>query len=145
MILVDANLLIYAVNSDSPFHREAKQWWEEALSGTQDVGLAWIVILAFLRISTRVGILSRPLTSEHSIAYVDEWLSQPYVHLVDGPKRWQGYRNLQLQVGTAGNLTSDTLLAALALELGATIYSADYDFNRYVGVAHVNPLRPDEQ
>lgn len=141
MILVDANLLIYAVNSDSPHHDKAKSWLEETLSGNDELGLAWIVILAFLRITTRPGILSRPLTPERAIAYVDEWLEQPYVNLVNGDEnQWPIFRNLQLQVGTAGNLTSDTMLASLALELGAVIYSADHDFKRFSGVKHVNPL-----
>jgi uncharacterized protein len=140
VILVDANLLIYAVNSDSPHHAASRRWWEDTLSGTQEVGLAWIVILAFIRITTRAGILTRPMTPQAAITYVDEWLSQPYVHLVDGPKLWSNFRNLQLQVGTAGSLTSDTLLATLAMELGATIYSADYDFQRFTGLSHENPL-----
>ena len=143
MILVDANLLIYAVNSDSPHHDKAKSWLEEILSGNDELGLAWIVILAFIRITTRPGILSRPLTPERAIAYVDEWLEQPYVNLVNGDEnQWQIFRNLQLQVGTAGNLTSDTMLASLALELGAVIYSADHDFKRFSGVKHMNPLEP---
>jgi len=116
---------------------------EEILSGNDELGLAWIVILAFIRITTRPGILSRPLTPERAIAYVDEWLEQPYVNLVNGDEnQWQIFRNLQLQVGTAGNLTSDTMLASLALELGAVIYSADHDFKRFSGVKHVNPLEP---
>ena len=141
MILVDANLLIYAVNKDSPFHTAAKRWWDKTLSGSQEVGLAWIVILAFIRITTRAGILRKPLTPEHAVSYVDEWLDQPFVNVVNGTdNQWQIFRNLQLNVGTAGNLTSDTMLASLALELGASIYSADYDFLRFTGVAHVNPL-----
>ncbi len=140
MILVDANLLIYAINADSLQHKVAKAWWEKLLSGSEEVGLAWIVILAFLRITTRPGILSNPLAPEQAIAYIDKWLEQPYVSLVGSPKQWATFRNLQLKVGTAGNLTSDTLLASLALELGATIYSADYDFQRFAGVTHVNPL-----
>ena len=114
MILVDANLLIYAVNSDSPHHKRARQWWERMLSGSEEVGLAWIVILAFLRITTRPGILARPLPPEAAVAYVDEWLDQPFVTLVEnGDVHWPIFRNLQLSVGTAGNLTSDTLLAAI--------------------------------
>jgi toxin-antitoxin system PIN domain toxin len=143
MILVDANLLIYAVKSDSPHHDKAKSWLEEILSGSDELGLAWIVVLAFIRITTRPGILSRPLTPERAIAYIDEWLEQPYVNLVNGDEnQWPIFRNLQLQVGTAGNLTSDTMLASLALELGAVIYSADHDFKRFSGVKHVNPLEP---
>jgi uncharacterized protein len=141
MILVDANLLIYAVNADSLQHKLARAWWEKLLSGNEQVGLAWIVILAFLRITTRAGILSSPLSPEQAIAYVDSWLDQPYVDLVDGPSQWSTFRNLQMTVGTAGNLTSDTLLASLALELGATICSADYDFRRFTGIVHENPLQ----
>lgn len=142
MILVDANLLIYAVNRDSPHHARARAWWEETLSESEEVGLAWIVILAFIRITTRPGILSNPLSTERAIAYIEEWLAQPYVNLANGGEnQWQIFRNLQLEVGTAGNLTSDTMLASMALELGATIYSADYDFRRFAGVLHVNPLQ----
>ena len=142
MILVDANLLIYAVNRDSPHHARARSWWEETLSESEEVGLAWIVVLAFIRITTRPGILSNPLSPERAIAYIEEWLAQPYVNLINGcEKQWQIFRNLQLEVGTAGNLTSDTMLASIALELGATIYSADYDFRRFPGVLHVNPIQ----
>lgn len=142
MILVDANLLIYAVNRDSPHHARARNWWEEILSGSEEVGLTWIVVLAFIRITTRPGILSNPLSPERAVAYIEEWLAQPYVNLTNGgEKQWQIFRNLQLEVGTAGNLTSDTMLASIALELGATIYSADYDFRRFAGVLHVNPIQ----
>ncbi len=141
MILVDANLLIYAINRDAPHHREARRWLERTFSGTESVGLPWIVVLAFLRITTRQGILSAPLTPEQAIGYVDEWLSLPSVELL-GPRdtHWPIVRNLLLQSGTLGNLTSDAHIAALALEYGATVCSADYDFRRYQGVNHINPL-----
>jgi hypothetical protein len=142
VILVDANILIYAVNSDASQHQEARRWLEQILSGTTEVGLAWIVILAFLRITTRAGIMARPLNRGDAIAYVDSWLEQPYVRLVaPGDKHWPIYRNLLNATGTAGNLTSDVHLAALAIEHGAEIYSADYDFRRYPGITHVNPLQ----
>ena len=141
MILVDANVLIYAVNADSPHHQAARRWWEETLSGTVQIGLSWTVILAFLRITTRPGIFERPLSTEDAVAFVDDWLAQPYVSIVDnGAVHWPIFRNLQLAVGTAGNLTSDTLLAAIALELGAEICSTDYDFARFTGVRYTNPL-----
>lgn len=144
MILVDANLLIYAVNSDAPHHRQARHWLEKALSGTTEIGLAWIVVLAFIRITTRSGILERPLTCEEAIDYVDDWLTQPFVTLVTpGEKHWPLFRNLLRTVGASGNLTSDTHIAALAIEHGADIYSADYDFRRFPGIRHVNPLAPE--
>jgi toxin-antitoxin system PIN domain toxin len=141
VILVDANLLIYAVDRDSPHHVRAKTWLEDVLSGTTPVGLAWVVILAFIRITTRAGILSQPLAADRALAYVHEWLAQPYVTAVaPGEHHWQLVRNLLTTTGTAGNLVGDAHLAATAIEHGATIYSTDYDFGRFAGVAHVNPI-----
>ena len=143
MILVDANVLIYAIDADSPHHRSARRWLEEALSGTTPIGLAWIVILAFL--TSRSGILKKPLPPEHAMAFVDKWLAQPYVTYVSavspGQGHWTILRKLLRDSGTAGNLVSDAHLAAVALELGASICSTDADFGRFPGVERVNPLR----
>lgn len=144
MILVDANLLIYAVNSDAPHHRRARRWLEQALSGTVEIGLAWIVILAFIRITTRSGILERPLSCEEAINYIEDWLAQPVVTLLaPGDNHWPLFRNLLHGVGASGNLTSDVHIAALAIEHGADVYSADYDFRRFPGLRHVNPLEEE--
>ncbi len=141
MILVDANLLIYAINRDAPGHREARRWLEKTLSGSESICFTWAVILAFLRITTRPGILARPLEGEQAMAYVDEWLRQPVAEiLTPGERHWRILSNLLLDSGTLGNLTSDAHLAALALEHGAVIHSADYDFRRFAGIRHVNPL-----
>ena len=141
MILVDANLLIYAIDADSPRHQAARQWLEETLSGTTRVGLAWIVLLAFVRITTRSAIVGDPLSPEAALAYVDSWLDQPFVTtLAPGDNHWPLFRNLTLTAGTAGNLTSDAHLAALAIEHGCAVYSTDNDFRRFAGVEHVNPL-----
>lgn len=141
MILPDANLLIYAVDADSAHHKKARRWLEELLSGTTPVGLAWVVILAFLRVTTRAGILRHPLCPERALEFVDSWLAQPYVHaLGPGDGHWRVLRQLLLGVGTAGNLTSDAHLAAMALERGCDVYSTDGDFARFPGVRHVNPL-----
>jgi toxin-antitoxin system PIN domain toxin len=131
MILVDANLLIYAINKDAPHHRRAKRCLEKALSGSESVGFSWGVILAFLRITTRPGILSRPLESGQALVYVNEWLDPGY---------WPIIRSLLSTAGTLGNLTSDAHLTAIAIEHGAKVYSADYDFQRFQGIQHVNPL-----
>lgn len=142
MKLVDVNLLIYAVNRDAPEHRNAKRWFESAVAGAESIGIAWIVLLAFLRITTRPGILQRPLAQELAMGYIDEWLALPNVELVvPGDAHWPILRSLLRASGTLGNLTSDAHLAALALENGADIYSADYDFQRFRGINHVNPLR----
>ncbi|MCM2257767.1 MAG: type II toxin-antitoxin system VapC family toxin [Vicinamibacteria bacterium] len=141
MILVDANLLIYAIDKDSPQHKPARKWIEAALSGSDTVGLAWGVILAFLRLTTRPGILQRPMSADQAIAYVDEWLALPNVEIVQpGETHWSVFRNLLHAAGSAGNLTSDAHLAALAIERGATLCSADNDFRRFPGLRHENPL-----
>jgi hypothetical protein len=141
VILVDANLLIYAVDADAPQHARARRWLEEALSGSLHVGLPWVVLLAFLRVTTRDGILVRPLSARAALAYVDSWLAQPNVEPVaPGPTHWTRLRGLLDTAGVAGNLTADAHLAALAVEHGATLYSADNDFKRFAGVDHVNPL-----
>ena len=141
MILIDANLLIYAVNANSHHHRRARGWLEETLSGSTSVGLPWICILAFLRITTRPGILARPLKSDEATGFVESWLDQPFVEpVVPGSGHWPILRNLLRLTGTSGNLTSDAHLAALAIEHGAIVCSADHDFKRFPGVNHVNPL-----
>lgn len=141
MILLDANLLIYAVNETLPQHAAARAWLEAALSGNEAVGLPWVSVLAFLRITTRGDIFAHPLAPEQAVGYVDEWLQQPFVQsVVAGAKHWSVLRNLLEVSGLAGNLTSDAHLAALALENGATVYSADNDFKRFAGVRHINPL-----
>ena len=143
MILVDANLLIYAVDGDSPHHEAARSWLEETLSGETPVGLTWVVILAFLRITTSAQVVRRPLSPEDALAYVDEWLDQPFVEPVGpGEAHWAIFRQLLATAGTAGNLTSDAHLAALAIEGGRVVYSTDHDFLRFPGIEVVNPLAP---
>lgn len=142
MILVDANLLIYAVDADSPHHPSARRWLEETFSGTETVGLAWVVLLAFLRVTTHPGVMRQPLSVERALGYVDEWLEQPFVESVGpGEKHWALLRTLLAATGAAGNLTSDAHLAAISLEHGAAICSTDRDFGRFPGVRQVDPLR----
>jgi hypothetical protein len=141
VILIDANILIYAIDQDSPHHARAQRWLEETLSGSTWVGLPWIVILAFIRVTTRAGIVRNPLRPEQALAFVDAWLRQPHVTAVGpGEHHWRILSNLLRANGTAGNLTSDAHVAALALEHGCAIVSADSDFRRFSGVTLVNPL-----
>lgn len=141
MILIDANLLIYAVNADAALHKEAKAWLESVLSGPETVGLAWVVLLAFLRVTTRVGLLDRPLSLEAAMDLVDDWLAQPGVVIVE-PRRQHArvLRDLLLPQGTGGNLTSDAHLAALSIEHGAELCSSDRDFARFARLRWRNPL-----
>jgi uncharacterized protein len=141
MILLDANLLIYAIDSSSPHHRSARDWLEETLSGAEEVGLTWNVILAFLRIVTNPAVVRHPLAPEVALDYVDSWLQQPCVRIVvPGTRHWLIFRSLVRSAGTAGNLTSDAHLAALALEHNCELYSSDHDFKRFPGIKHINPL-----
>ena len=141
MILLDANLLIYAVNRDLPQHRAAKTWIEKIFSGSDNVGLPWVSVLAFLRLCTNPRVFKAPLKIEEAIAYVEEWVDLPSVELVTpGQRHWEIFKNLLAQCGTAGNLVTDAHIAALALEGGYVVYSADNDFRRFPGIRHVNPL-----
>jgi toxin-antitoxin system PIN domain toxin len=141
MIVVDVNLLIYAVNQDSPDHQKAKLWLETAISGTETVGLPWIVLLAFLRLTTRSGLFLKPLSVEAAFDLVDAWLQQPSVTVPEATARHlQTMRDLISPLGTGGNLTSDAYLAALAIEHGAELCSADGDFARFNRLRWRNPL-----
>ena len=141
MILVDANLLIYAINTDLAQHEPARRWWQSVLSGNSTVGIPWVVALAFLRITTHRQVFDKPLKHTVAIDYLDDWLQQPAVHMIGpGPNHWNLLRTLILTAGTAGNLSTDAHIAALALEQGFTVYSADYDFCRFPGLRHINPL-----
>jgi uncharacterized protein len=141
MILVDANLLIYAVNQDAPLNRRAKPWLESALSGTETVGFSWTVLLAVLRLTTRPGLFARPLRADAAFDLVASWLDQTSATIVHpGPRHLAVLRELLQPLGTGGNLTSDAHLAALAIEHGAELCSSDTDFARFSGLKWRNPL-----
>jgi toxin-antitoxin system PIN domain toxin len=141
VILIDANLLIYAVDADAPQHTRARRWLEDVLSRDTPVGLAWVVLLAFLRVTTRDGVLVRPLPPDAALDYVDGWLKQPNVEPVSpGPNHWALLRTLLHASGTAGNLSSDAHLATMALERGAVLCSTDNDFKRFPGLDHRDPI-----
>ena len=141
MIIVDANLLIYAVNRDAPLHGKAKAWLEAAISGTETIGLSWTVLLAFLRLTTRTGLFQRPLPVETAFDMVDAWLQEPLVTVVEPTARHlTTLRDLVAPLGTGGNLTSDAHLAALAIEHNAQLCSTDNDFARFPRLRWRNPL-----
>jgi toxin-antitoxin system PIN domain toxin len=141
MMLLDANLLIYAVNADAPLSRKAKAWLESVLSGRETVGFSWNVILAFLRLTTRPGLFRRPLPVDTAFDVAASWISQPCATMVDpGPRHLQIMRELLRPLGTGGNLTSDAHLAALAIEHRAELCSSDTDFARFRGLKWRNPL-----
>jgi toxin-antitoxin system PIN domain toxin len=140
--LVDANILLHAIDESSPRHQAARRWLEDTMSGTETVALCWTVLLAFVRISTRASVFDQPLTADEALDYVDEWLSRPCTTVIDPTDRHGAIlRELLDDTGTAGNLTTDAHLAALAIEHGAQLFSGDADFARFPGVRWVDPLR----
>jgi toxin-antitoxin system PIN domain toxin len=141
MIVPDINLLIYAYDTDARRHSEAKRWWEARLSGRETVGLAWVVVLGFLRIITNPRVFENPAPVPDAIRYVRSWLERPNVQLLN-----TGVRHLDVffghleQLGAAGNLTTDAYLAALAQEYQAVLHTADLDFQRFPGLRWTNPI-----
>ena len=141
MIIPDVNLLLYAVDEDSAHHSRARDWVEGSLSGTELIGFPWVVLLAFLRLSTRPQIFAAPRTPAEAFDIIEGWLVQPCAVTVEPTVRHLAIlRGLVEPLGSAGNLTTDAHLAALAVENGATLCSADRDFGRFPGLRWVNPL-----
>jgi toxin-antitoxin system PIN domain toxin len=142
VILVDANILLYAEDATSPHHAAIRAWWDAQLSGSTPVCLTWAVINAYLRIGTNPRVFKHPLTLTEATTRVQSWLEQPCVRLVEPTARhWDIFRDL-LEAGQAtANLVSDAHLAALALEHGCMLYSTDADFARFRQLKWKNPLR----
>jgi toxin-antitoxin system PIN domain toxin len=143
VILPDVNVLVHAHNSDSTVHERARQWWDGCLAGTEGVGLAWVTILAFIRITTNHRIMARPLTVTDVLGRLHTWLDLPHVHVPHPSEGHFGQLRQALQrLGTAGNLTTDAHLATLAIERGYVLYSTDTDFARFPGLRWTNPCQP---
>lgn len=141
MIIPDINILVYAFNSTSPVHVPARAWWERTLEGPRQVGLSWVTVLGFLRISTHRGIFDNPIPPAEAIRRVRGWLSEPHVQiLTPGEGHGAILFGLLEKVGVAGDLTTDAHLAALAIEYQAELASTDNDFARFPGLRWFNPL-----
>ncbi len=141
MILFDANLLLYTVQTSAPHHLKAKAHLEALFSSRQTIALTWPVLLAFLRISTKRDIFSRPLTPDQALAIIGNWLDQPNcVLLAPGATHFKILSTLVSATGVAGNLTSDAHLAAIAIEHSAELHSFDNDFARFPNL-HFQLLR----
>ena len=142
MILVDANILLYAEDQLSPHHAAAYAWWDEQLSGTAPVCLCWTVLNAFFRIATNPRVFERPLSLDQAISRVQSWLDQPCTRLVQPTQRhWAVLRKLLAEGQAVANLVTDAHLAALAIEHGCDLISTDSDFSRFPGVKWRNPLK----
>jgi toxin-antitoxin system PIN domain toxin len=140
--LPDVNLLIYAADESSPHYAGARSWLEQTLSGTEEVGFAWLVLLGFIRISTNPLAFGNALSPPRAFEFVDSWLSQSIARIVHPTSEHLAILCRLLEpLGTAGNLTSDAHLAALAVEHGAELCSRDADFSRFEGLRWTDPLR----
>lgn len=141
MILVDANLLLYAYHPRAEQHKASRQWLEAILSGPDLVRFAWVTVWAFLRISTNSRVFENPLSREEAEAVVSAWLAQPMAGILEpGERHWEILRDLIRTGQAAGPLVMDAVIAAIAIEHGATLYTTDRDFLRFSGVRVENPI-----
>jgi len=141
VIVPDVNLLLYATDAASPHHEMAASWWAGCLSGTEVVGIPLATTLAFLRLTTNPRVYASPLSADQAIAVARQWFAFPQVVALDPTTRHlDALAGLLSPTGTAGNLVTDAHLAAIAIENGATLHSADSDFNRFPGLVWKNPL-----
>jgi uncharacterized protein len=141
MIVPDVNVLIYAYDRTSSAHRAARRWWETALSGNEPIGIPWVVILAFVRLVTHPVLSENPMTIAQARQAVESWFSVGQVCLrTPGTATFDYFFDLLEQAGTGGNLCTDAMIAALAIEHGGFIYSTDRDFSRFPKVHWQNPL-----
>lgn len=141
MILVDANLLLYAYHPKAMQHAESRAWLEQALSGSDLVRFAWVTLWAFLRIATSPRVFERPLSAVEAEAAVSSWLAQPAAGILDpGERHWEILRGLIQRSQISGPLMMDAALAAIAIEHGATLCTTDRDFSRFPTLKWTNPL-----
>ncbi len=141
-MLVDANLLLYAVDAASPQHSAASAWLTSVLNGERRVGLPWQTLGAFLRISTHPRVVADPLSSEEAWGYIEAWLAADPAWVPPATERTAAVLGrLVRRVGATGNLVPDAQLAALAIEHGLVVHTADTDFERFPEVRWTNPLR----
>ena len=141
MILVDANILLYASNSTIELHTESRDWLDEKLNGTARVGLPWPSLLTFLRIATNPRAFRSPLTMRVASEQVSSWLSAESVWVPEPTERHAAVLDKLLALpGIYGNLVPDAHLAALAIEHGLTLCSTDGDFARFPDLTWLNPL-----
>ncbi len=142
-MLVDANILLFATNRDSPFHRPAFRWLSDALAGAEPIALPWQSLAAFLRISTHPTALPRPVTPQVAWRQVESWLALPTVWVPASSSRYAHVLGeLTVKYRLAGSAVTDAQLAALAVDHGLAVVSADTDFARFTEIEWVNPIAP---
>jgi toxin-antitoxin system PIN domain toxin len=140
-MLIDANLLLYAANQHAPEYERAGAWLETQLNGTTRVGIPWESLIAFLRVSTHPRSSPRPLTADEAWAIVAEWLASPTVWVpVATDRHAEVLGGLIARYRLVGNMVSDAQLAALAIQHGLEVCSADTDFARFTEIRWRNPM-----
>ncbi len=142
MIIPDANLLLYAYNSSSKYHNQAKKWWETCLSGNESVGLVNPVLFAFTRIATSYRVFSKPMSVSEVFSHIDSWISRSVTQVLEpGSSYYSDVQDLLILAGSAGgNLVTDAQIAAFALSHKAIVHTADYDFKRFPNINSCYPL-----
>ncbi len=142
MKIIDLNILLYAVNTSFEQHHAVHLWWENTLNDEEPVGLPWVVLLGFIRISTNPRIFPQPLSIGATMDKIDLWLRHPNTLVVrETSEHWEILRELLEHTGTAANLTTDAHLAAIAINHGALLVSCDNDFSRFKNLRWMNPLK----
>lgn len=141
MIVLDANILLYAYDSTSEMHARARAWIERIFSEGSLVGIPWQTVSAFLRIATNPNLPGRRYTPEQAAQIVDQWLDQPNVRFLSaGDQHWSVLRRMMIEGQARGPLVTDAHLAALTIEHGGVLYTTDRDFSRFTGLRWANPL-----
>ncbi len=141
MIVLDANVLLYAYDSASAYHHKARAWIEETLSSGAPVGLPWQTAMAFFRIVTNPNLPGHRFTIEEAARVLDQWIDQPNVRLLaPGEGHWPILRQMLIDGQARGPLATDAALAALTIEFGGVLHSTDRDFSRFPGLRWSNPL-----
>ena len=141
MILVDANILLYAEDSLSPRHQQACEWWDQQLSGTDVICLCWTVLCAYIRIGTNPRVFEHPLSLNQAQNRVESWLNQPCTRIIRPTERhWTVFKQILTDGQAVANLVTDAHLAALAIEHDCKLASADSDFARFPKLKWINPL-----
>jgi toxin-antitoxin system PIN domain toxin len=141
VILIDANLLLYAWDDHAPHHAASRAWLEETLWGREPAAFSWTVILSFLRLATDPRVFQRPLSISQGAEVISDWFAASrFILLQPGERHWEILKGLLVAGQASRKLVMDAHLAALAIEHGATLASVDRDFARFPGLRLLNPL-----
>jgi toxin-antitoxin system PIN domain toxin len=141
MIVIDANILIYAYDTGVSHHRAAREYLEKVFSASYPVGIPVQCVSAFLRVTTQRSLRGAQFSMPEAVEIVEEWLSLPHVRLlIPGDHHWPIFRRMLLEGQSSGRLVTDALIAATAMEYGGELQTNDRDFARFPGLRWKNPL-----